>query len=164
MTRMNWPLLALLVLAASPVAAQTAYKSTMPDGRVIYGDGPIPGARKVEKISVAAPRVGDSQGGGAGGGEDRSAEQTRAKQVDDATRARIAEREERQQRVRDAEEALRAAETAKLNGEEPLAGERIGNAGGGTRLSEEYFQRQKQLEEEVQKARQALDAARNAAR
>jgi hypothetical protein len=161
------PSIALLTLVAIPAAAQTAYKSTMPDGRVIYGDAPIPGARKVEQISVAAPRVGDGGTGAApAGGQDRGSaregDQARARQ-DDAVRARTAEREQARQRVREAEEALRVAEEAKRNGEEPLAGERLGVAGGGSRLSEEYFQRQQQLEQDVVKARQALEQARRAA-
>jgi hypothetical protein len=65
--------------------------------------------------------------------------------------------------VREAEEALRLAEEAKRTGEEPLAGERTGVAGGGSRLSEEYFQRQKGLEDAVVNARNALEQARRAA-
>ena len=161
------PLIALLSLAAVPAAAQTAYKSTMPDGRVIYGDAPMPGARKVEQISVAAPRVGDGGTGAAPAGEaDRESVrggQNRPRQGDDAARARVANREQQRQRVREAEEALRAAEEAKRNGEEPLPGERLGVSGGGSRLSEDYFQRQQKLEDDVVKARQALDQARSAA-
>jgi len=161
------PLIALLTLVAVPAAAQTAYKSTMPDGRVIYGDAPIPGARKVEQISVAAPRLGEGGAGAAPVGEKdrgstREGDQGRARQ-DDAMRARMAEREQARQRVREAEEALHVAEEAKRNGEEPLPGERLGLTGGGSRLSEEYFQRQKQLEENVVNARSTLEQARRAA-
>jgi hypothetical protein len=162
------PLIALLTLVAVPAAAQTAYKSTMPDGRVIYGDAPIPGARKVEQISVAAPRLGEGGAGAApGGDQDRrstqGSDQNRARQQDETMRARMAEREQARQRVREAEEALRVAEEAKRNGDEPLPGERLGLAGGGSRLSEEYFQRQKQLEENVVNARSTLEQARRAA-
>jgi hypothetical protein len=66
--------------------------------------------------------------------------------------------------VRDAEQSLRAAEEAKRSGEEPLPGERLGTAGGGSRLSDEYFERQKQLEQNVETARRELNDARNAAR
>jgi hypothetical protein len=161
------PSIALLALAAVPAAAQTAYKSTMPDGRVIYGDAPMPGARKVEQISVAAPRMGEGGAGAAPGGDrDRGStgdgDQGRARQQDDMARARMAEREQQRQRVREAEETLRVAEEAKRNGEEPLPGERIGVAGGGSRLTEEYFQRQKQLADDVTNARQALEQARKA--
>ena len=39
-----------------PVAAQSLYKSTMPDGRVRYGDAPAPGAMKVEEIQTDTPK------------------------------------------------------------------------------------------------------------
>ena len=35
-------------------SADPIYKSTMPDGRVIYGEGAFPGAQRVEKL-VAPP-------------------------------------------------------------------------------------------------------------
>jgi hypothetical protein len=153
---------ALLTLAAPPVAAQTVIKSTMPDGRVIYGDSPMPGARKVEEVSVSAPKI-NTGGGGEGQGRS-SGEQGRLQQQEQAMRARAQEREQREQRVRAAEEALRTAEEAKRNGEEPLPGERLGTAGGASRLTDQYFERQKQLEEAVENARRELNEARNAAR
>lgn len=158
-------LLAMLAVAAAPAAAQMAYKSTMPDGRVIYGDKPEPGARKVEQISVAAPRTGTSGAAGGPRGEEGSpSEQSRLTQQDEALRARAADREQRQQRVREAEQAVKAAEDAKRAGEEPLPGERLGTAGGGSRLTDEYFERQKQLEQKVEDARRELNEARNQAR
>ena len=45
--RLVLTLAAFLGLALSPpLAAQSLYKSTMPDGRVRYGDAPAPGAAK----------------------------------------------------------------------------------------------------------------------
>jgi hypothetical protein len=155
----------LLTLAAVPAAAQTVIKSTMPDGRVIYGDAPMPGARKVEEVSVSAPKInsGDVQRGDEGDSR-KSGEQGRLQQQEQAMRARAQEREQSEQRVRAAEEALRTAEEAKRNGEEPLPGERIGTAGGASRLTEQYFERQRQLQEAVEGARRELNEARNAAR
>src|SRR5690242_8170607 len=45
-------LVCLLATALCPswAAAQVNYKSTMPDGKVIYGDKPVPGAAKVDEI------------------------------------------------------------------------------------------------------------------
>jgi hypothetical protein len=158
-------LLTLLAVAAAPAFAQMAYKSTMPDGRVIYGDKPEPGARKVEQISVAAPRTSPGAAAGGSRGEEGSPnDQGRVKQQEEAARARSADREQRQQRVREAEQALKTAEDAKRAGEEPLPGERIGTAGGGSRLTDEYFERQKQLEQRVEEARRELSEARNTPR
>ena len=156
-------LLTLLAVTAAHAFAQMAYKSTMPDGRVIYGDKPEPGARKVEQISVAAPRTSpDAPAGESRGEEGGSRDQARTKQQEEAARARSAEREQRQQRVREAEKALKLAEDAKRSGEEPLPGERIGTAGGGSRLTEQYFERQKQLDQRVEDAQRELNEARGA--
>ena len=54
---------------------------------------------------------------------------------------------------------LADAERALRNGRAPGAGERIGNAGGGSRLRAEYFDRQKRLEVSVQTAHAKFDEA-----
>ena len=47
-----------LALFLQPVAAQTMYKSTMPDGRVVYGDRPEPNAVKVESSKPDTAKTG----------------------------------------------------------------------------------------------------------
>jgi hypothetical protein len=54
---------------------------------------------------------------------------------------------------------LQQAQAAREAGVEPQAGERIGTAGGHSRLSEGYWERQKQLEAGVELARRRLDEA-----
>ena len=54
---------------------------------------------------------------------------------------------------------LGRAERAFRQGRVPLAGERVGNAGGGSRLRPTYFERQKRLELEVEQARARLNDA-----
>ncbi|HEY8707271.1 MAG TPA: DUF4124 domain-containing protein [Burkholderiaceae bacterium] len=54
---------------------------------------------------------------------------------------------------------LARAEQAMRDGREPLAGERVGNARGGSRLRADYFDRQQQLEDAVKDARAKLDEA-----
>ena len=56
---------------------------------------------------------------------------------------------------RDAQQALKAAEQARDAGKEPLPGERTGTAGGGSRLNDAYYERQRKLEQDVEKARRA---------
>ncbi len=63
------------------------------------------------------------------------------------------------QKVSFALRRLAQAEQAMRNGREPLAGERAGIAGGGSRLRADYFDRQQQLEDAVQKARAQLEEA-----
>lgn len=54
---------------------------------------------------------------------------------------------------------LARAEQGVQHGREPLAGERAGIAGGGSRLRTDYFDRQQQLEDDVKDARTQLDEA-----
>jgi hypothetical protein len=124
------------------------YKSTMPDGQVIYGDKPAPGAAKVEPTKVAPatkgvipPTPGETQ-------VLRQLEADRARQ--DAAGGRM----------RALEKALADAEAALAAGKEPREGERIGTASGASRLTDAYWERQKALESAVEKARRDLEAAR----
>ena len=54
---------------------------------------------------------------------------------------------------------LAQAERSLHDGRTPRAGERLGNAGGGSRLLASYFERQKQLESAVREARTAVEQA-----
>lgn len=136
-------------LLFQPAAAQTLYKSTMPDGRVLYGDKPAPGAAKVQEIQP------DTSKGGLGGS---TAGQQRTLQDLETARQ---QREASQNKVRQAEEALRNAEAARDAGKEPRESERLGTAGGTSRLTDSYAERQRGLEQAVERARRALDEARS---
>ena len=136
-------------LLLQPAAAQTLYKSTMPDGRVLYGDKPAPGAANVEEIQP------DTGKGGLGGTTAREQEM-----LNDMERARL-QREAGQDKVQEAARALKDAEAAREAGKEPLENERIGTSGGASRLTDSYFERQRTLEEAVERARRELDEARS---
>jgi hypothetical protein len=136
-------------LLLQPAVAQTLYKSTMPDGSVVYGDKPAPDAAKVEETRPDVSR------GGIGGTTPR--EQDALK---DMEKARL-QREGGQEKVQAAEQALRDAEAARAAGKEPLASERIGTAGGASRITDDYYARQKKLDDAVEKARRELDQARS---
>jgi hypothetical protein len=58
-----------------------------------------------------------------------------------------------------AQTQLQRAEAARDLGVEPQPGERLGTVGGQSRLSDEYWERQKRLEEDVGLARKRLDEA-----
>jgi hypothetical protein len=138
-----------LALAAAPALGQVIYKSTMPDGRVIYGDAPVPGALKSEatnvpKSSGVTPVTPTQEQPGA-----------QAHRQDRQSAAEAARAE-----LQAAESALAEAQAARQAGREPLEGERQGTAGGGNRLSESYFQRQQALETAVGQAQQRVEAAR----
>ena len=53
------PVFLILALAASGAfAAETMYRSTMPDGSVRYGEAPEPGAKHVRKVAPPPPATG----------------------------------------------------------------------------------------------------------
>ncbi|MDH3286328.1 MAG: DUF4124 domain-containing protein [Betaproteobacteria bacterium] len=140
--------LIVIALLVQSVAAQTVYRSTMPDGRVIFGDRPEPGAAKVESSKPDTSKTGvQVLPPGAEG---------RVQQMEAARKQGDAKADER----RRAEEAVRKAEAAVANGKEPLPGERIGTAGGSSRLNDSYWARQKKLQEDVVKARDNLNKLR----
>jgi len=150
--------LVLLACTAASAAAQTVYKSVMPDGSIVYGNSAVKGATKVEPITVQPPVVTDSPA--------RVSPET-AQRTREELRNENAEWAKATADVRSAEDALSAAKLAEQSGVAPLPGEMIGNARGGARPSEAYFARQQQLADEVKKAQARLDAAisaRNALR
>ena len=137
-----------LVLAAPGALAQTVFKSTMPDGKVVYGEKAVPGATKVETIEPPPPKTGVTSL--------TPEEKARAEQLsrDRANAAKTAAAG--QDKVGEARKQLQQAEAAREAGKEPLPNERQGIAGGGSRLNDAYFARQKALEEAVANARKRL--------
>ncbi|HTS51876.1 MAG TPA: DUF4124 domain-containing protein [Burkholderiales bacterium] len=153
MNKLILPAVALAALAwAASSWAQTIYKSTMPDGRVIYGTEPARGAKRVETMKPPP----DSTGVQPVAPQDTQKLEQRTMQRE--------RQEQRQDEVQQAEKALRDAEAAQAAGKEPLPGERMGTAGGGSRLTDEYWDRQKSLEAAVAEARKRLDELRGPAR
>jgi len=136
----------LLLLAPIALAhAQKVYKIVQPDGRVIYTDQPpknqtgareLPPVPEQSGIQVATP------------------EQVQA--VNERARARVEDEEKRQKASLEANKKLQEAEKAKAEGVEPQAGERTGiktKTGGRTRLNEDYDERQKKLDQDLEDAR-----------
>jgi Domain of unknown function (DUF4124) len=136
-------------LLPQPAAAQILFKSTMPDGRVVYGEKPVTGAANVEEIQP------DTSKGGLGG--PRTGEQERLKAME---KARL-QREAGDARLQAAIQKLKDAEAARDRGKEPREDERMGTAGGDSRLKDAYFARQRWLEEAVASARRELDEVRS---
>lgn len=151
--------ISLALLALAPAAfGQTIYRSTMPDGRTVLSDRPTPGAKKVEEVYVPGPtpQTRSAPGNPATGAKpigDKplfpSGQQGTAAQQLDAALAEL----------RDAQEAFKEAEAVRLAAQEPVEGERQGTAGGGSRLNEEYFQRQAALATAVEVARRRVNDA-----
>ena len=144
--------MAIGALMGPAMAAQMLYKSTMPDGRIIYGDKPVPDAVKVEETKADTSKTGVQTVAPGDAAALKRMEQERLK------------RERADERVRAAEKALADAEAALAKGEEPHADERIGTAGKGSQLNEAYWKRQKKLKDDVENARANLEKARAQAR
>lgn len=140
--------LAAVALTTNPVSAQALHKSIMPDGSVVYGDRPEPGAAKVEtsKPDTSKTGVQINPPGTQGTAEEGARVRQRTEVSGD--------------RLRQAEERVRQAEAALANGKEPLPGERTGLAGGGSKLNDSYWERQKKLREDLVKARDELNRLR----
>ena len=137
-------------LASQAAVAQTLYKSTMPDGRVVYGDKPAPGAVKSEEQKPDTSKQGIIP--------PSAREKATAQSLERDRRMRDA----RSQRIEAAEKALRDAEAARDAGKEPTAGDRIGTVKGNQRLTDAYWERQKRLEQAVEQARTNLEKTRAA--
>jgi hypothetical protein len=130
-------LLTSLAVLASVAAGQALYKSTMPDGKVTYGEKPVPGAKKVETIEPPPAKTGVTPIRP----EEKRVERTQREPAP------------QQAELAQARQSLQKAQAAAEAGKEPLPGERIGSVGGNSRLTDAYFERQKSLE-------LALDSAR----
>jgi uncharacterized protein DUF4124 len=138
------------VLAPLACAADTVYKYRRPDGSVVYSDTPLRGARLIGRyLLVPQPPAGGSEGTVPG----------RSMDPDERARLRSQSLEAADARIQAAERALKDAQDRQQAGVEPLEGERIGNARRGSRLGPEYFVRQKQLADEVERAQAQRDEA-----
>ena len=141
-------IVALLLAGASALAAaDTIYKYER-DGRTIYSDSPVRGAKLVERIDLPAPPPAVPGPRGEPRGASSDLAETRAAELD------IADRQ-----IKDAARALKEAEARQKRGVEPLPGERLGKVGGGSRLAPSYFNRQQDNAADVDAARANLDEA-----
>lgn len=48
----------LALTASTALAGDPIYKSIMPDGRVLYGEAPAPGAKRVDKVATGPEHAG----------------------------------------------------------------------------------------------------------
>jgi hypothetical protein len=136
------------------------YKIVNPDGSVTYTDKPPAGKGAGVRELPPAPATSGVQVMDPG----------KVQEVNTRIKANLEERDKRALEEQRAREKLREAERAKEAGAEPLEGERTGNApkkikgkDGKTitiqrsRLNEDFDERQKQLDEDLEKARKAAE-------
>lgn len=142
------PLLTALALAASLAHAQTVFRSVMPNGSVIYGDEPAPGAKEAKKITLPPSKLSTTT---------RPAAPTSKPIPASAPKKQAAGTPDAQ--VTSAEQELQAAQAALEAGRKEKEGDRVGMKGGHARLSEDYFERIKSLEAAVAAAQKKLEDA-----
>ena len=148
-------MLVAMCFCAAVAHAETIYRSVGADGEITYSAQPVPGARestalKMETLTPEQRRAGlllhrQENGLSAGADAQLQARENEWKQAD--------------REIALAQQALAAAEAALQNGRTPLGGERRGMINGGTRLTEDYFQRLRNLEQQVEQAKARLDQA-----
>ena len=145
-------LVVLAVFLAPPfAAADTVYKYQRPDGSTLYSDVPLRGAKLIGRFQlVPVPPVK--------AGPARSTRGA-AKDPDELARQRVQDLDAADAAIKAAEQSLQEALERQQAGVEPLAGERLGNVGGRSRLTPDYFERQRSLAAEADAARARLDEA-----
>lgn len=147
-------LLIALALAVSLAHAQTVFRSEMPDGSVVYGDKPAPGAKEARKITLPPSNVVTTPRQTA-----PASKPTPAAASAPAPASKKPEVDTPDAQVARAEEELKAAQAALEAGRIEKEGDRVGMVGGHARLSEGYFERIKSLEAAVAAAQKKLDDA-----
>jgi len=147
---MRVPAFLLLFALLAPAAAQTVYRYVTPDGRTIFSDQPVPGAKLQGTVTppVQSPGAGAPVESRMPVATDKPPADNRAQRLREAT-----------QEVEAATQALAQARAQLDTGKEPLPGERTGTAGGGSRLNDSYWARQTTNEQAVARAQSRLDSA-----
>jgi hypothetical protein len=153
-----------LLAGGTAQAQQTLYKYIGPDGKTVYSDKPPPPGVKFEKLQ---PNTAPT-------GVNLRSSPAAAEEADAAIRARGEKQVEKEQRVANLQKAYDAAVAALEAAKTPEAGERTANAttvssgkkGSQTttntsRLNDDYFARIDDLQQQVDQARDALNAAKN---
>ena len=139
-------LLIALALVATAAQGQAVFRSVMPDGSIVYGDKPAPGAKETKEVSLPPPNISKPP-------------PAPPKKSAPATAPGQPAADSADDQVKSAERDLQKAKAALEAGREPQPGERIGTAGGTSRLTDAYFERIKSLENAVAGAQKKLNDA-----
>jgi hypothetical protein len=145
--------LTMAAFVACPAEAQPVKKYVTPEGRVIYSDQPVPGAREAGEVAPPRP-VSPEEREAARRTAERDASAVKALEGGDVARRPP------QSQIDGLEADLERARKQLADGKDPLPGERTGTTGGASRLNDQYWARQKANEAAVAKAQKALDDAR----
>ena len=154
MTPIKGLVVLILVLALAPrlTAAETVYKYRRPDGSTLYSDVPLRGAKLIGRFElVPVPPPARAR--------PAMPERGAAKDPDELARRRVQDLDAADAAIKAAEQSLKEALERQQAGVEPFAGECLGNVDRRSRLTPDYFARQRSLAAEVDAARARLDEA-----
>jgi len=152
---MNRTVVAICLAIAPLVAFATIYKVRMPDGTILFTDSPPAGAKVLEQRETLPPpprqpaKAAPSPGATTPRASDKAAATPSGPEATPSGSQSI---DAAMAEISDAERELAAARRKLEAGREPLPGERLGTAGGRSRLSPEYESRIADLEREVSAA------------
>lgn len=140
----------LCTAAGADVGAEEriVYRSEMPDGRVLYGDAPVSGARQSTRLQIERHAANPQQEEAA----QRALALTRAQILRDAD-ARAARLRQLDNLASDAYENVRRAQEQREAGRSVVEGDKQGR-----RLTPSYWERQRQLENRFRVAQQRLES------
>jgi hypothetical protein len=160
--------IALCLVVAPLTAIGAIYKVEMPDGTILFTDAPPPGAKILEeretKSTPARPAPPPRSTGVATGSTDAPPVRVLPSPGRETVTTRVERRiprnlDEAQAEIADAERDLTVLRRKLEVGREPLPGERLGTAKGGSRLAPAYEARIASLEREVALAEDRLRRA-----
>lgn len=147
---MRLSILLLFALLCAQVQAQQIFRSVMPDGKIVFGDKPAPGAKESKPVVLRQSNV--AQPGPTSGGAPSARQQALEGSTNELVNA--------QQNLERAKQALEIGRNP--TPEEQQGTVKSGKGGtGGVRTSEAYEQRVKALEQEVTAAQRQLDEAQS---
>ena len=144
---------AVVMLTGAAAHASEVYKYRMPDGRILYTTQVSTTGKLLEVLPEPAPRPRVIEA------ERLTKLKREQDQANNATAKRLATLDAVDAEIKAALRALEAAKEANEQSVEPLPGERLGTARGKSRLTEGYWERQRELRQAVEAARQRLDDA-----
>jgi hypothetical protein len=149
-------LMASVISLLPPQAmAEGAYQSVGASGEVIFSDSKPADAVEVKALKLPpnpAPEAVD---------ESRQRVQRMIERANHSQKQREAEKARKKSELEAAQQQLKEAETRLKETEEIREGDRLGTAGGGSRLTPGYFERVEAARTELEAAKKALKAARN---
>ena len=141
-------LLITIAIAASQVSAETAYRSVDEQGNVTFSDKPASGATQKEQFSIDAPAPSTEK--------QLETQQREAELQKAASQAGTSSAPDKADQKKAARQTVQDAEKRLEEARQVRPGDRIGTAGGGSRLTPEYHERVHDAEAKVEQARKQM--------